>query len=188
VRGAVLLMALAGMVASGLNLLVPLALHDSGWTTPAIGAVFTVASALFIVTSTGFARAGERVVGLGVPAVVLASTAAALVLTADGALVTTLAGLLLLRGPLLAGLYTLTYPIGLAGAARAGVGSGAVSGVINSAYAATTVVTPLLAGAATEAYGFAVPYLALSALAGLLAAGLGRDRRRARAGAAWDVT
>ncbi len=133
-----------------MNLLVPLQLDDNGLSEGLIGVVFSAGAGVFIVASATVARLAHRtarveVVGaaalmlIGVLGIVLASSA-------TGAVV----AFLLLRAPLLAVLFTIAFPLAAAGARRAGVGAGAVVGLLNVLWGVATVVAPVGAGAIAE--------------------------------------
>jgi MFS family permease len=70
-----------------------------------------------------------------------------------------------LSAPLRAFLYTTSYPLGAAGGPCAGVGAGMVMGLLNGAWALTTVVGPLAAGALAQAIGERASYGLLQAIA-----------------------
>ena len=150
VLGAIVATALGGLTAGAVNLLVPLQLDDNGLSEGLIGVVFSAGAGVFIVASATVARLADRtarveVVGaaalmlIGVLGIVLASSA-------TGAVV----AFLLLRAPLLAVLFTIAFPLAAAGARRAGVGAGAVVGLLNGLWGVATVVAPGGAGAIAE--------------------------------------
>ncbi len=66
--------------------------------------------------------------------------------------------------PLRALLYTIAYPLGAARAPWAGVGAAVVLGLLNGAWALTTLVGPLAGGALVEAVGARGTYAALQAV------------------------
>jgi MFS family permease len=61
--------------------------------------------------------------------------------------------------------YTASYPLGAAGGPRAGVGAGTVMGLLNGAWALTTAIGPLSAGALAQGLGERAGYGVLQALA-----------------------
>jgi len=108
-----------------------------------------------------------RRAGLKVPAVLLAAVSLALAIspaTLSGGAVAVVAAMCL-SAPLRAFLYTASYPLGAAGGPRAAVGAGTVMGLLNGAWALTTVLGPLSAGALAQVIGERASYGVLQALA-----------------------
>ena len=62
-------------------------------------------------------------------------------------------------------MYTASYPLGTACGPRAGVGAGTVMGLLNRAWALTTAIGPLSAGALVQGLGKRAGYGVLQALA-----------------------
>lgn len=62
-------------------------------------------------------------------------------------------------------MYTASYPLGAACGPRAGVGAGTVMGLLNRAWALTTAIGPLSAGALAQGLGKRAGYGVLQALA-----------------------
>lgn len=144
---------LGGLAGGMISLLAPLEVHVADFSSASIGLVFSIAALLFIVGSALTVWAGERAVK--VPAVLVAAVSPALALspaTVSGgaiAVVTTAC----LSAPVRAFLYTASYPLGAAGGPRAGVGAGTVMGLLNGAWALTTAIGPLSAGALAQGLG-----------------------------------
>lgn len=159
VLAAVLLMVMLGIVNGTINLLVPLELRANGLSASEIGLAFSVSSAVFVAGTVLVARAAGRGVGLG-----LAGVAAGVYAVLLGVPVLTTATLALLvfvvvRGPVWATVSTLPYPLGAIGADRAGIGHGAVVGMLNVAWGGSNAVGPLLAGALAGVGGAALGFL-----------------------------
>jgi MFS family permease len=187
VLASLLAMLLLGFMGGGVHVLVPLQLRANGLSAGEIGLAFTAASTIFSVVSAAVAREGSRAATLrvagaaallfGLPIlIVLVSSSTAAVLA-----------FVLIRAPFWATLNTIAYPLAVAGAWRAGVGRGAVVGVLNLAWGAASVVGPLVAGGLAQAGGERWAYLpllagALAAAAWLLAAS--EARRAGEAGVA----
>jgi predicted MFS family arabinose efflux permease len=147
VLAAVLLMVMLGIVNGSINLLVPLELRANGLSAGEIGLAFSISSAVFVAASVAVARAAGRGRGLG-----LAGVAAATYAMLLGVPFLTTATLALLvfvvaRSPAWATVSTLPYPFGAIGAERAGIGYGAVLGVLNVAWGGSNALGPVLAGA-----------------------------------------
>jgi predicted MFS family arabinose efflux permease len=156
---------LGGLAGGMISLLAPLELHVAGFSGASIGLAFSTAALLFIAGSAATVWAGERAVK--VPAVLLAAVSLALAIspaTLSGAAVAVVAAMCL-SAPLRAFLYTASYPLGAAGGPRAGVGAGTVMGLLNGAWALTTVLGPLSAGTLAQVVGERASYGVLQALA-----------------------
>jgi MFS family permease len=85
------------------------------------------------------AAVGVLGLALALPAVTTATAALAL--------------FLLLRSACNAAMSTVAYPLASLGAAEAGIGAGAAIGLVNAAWATSTVVAPLAGGAIAQAAG-----------------------------------
>ena len=166
-KSAFALMALLGLVAGIVPLLLPLALDENGLSAGEIGAVFSGAAAVWIVASaiaTRLARQTVQVsaVGLGTLALAAVLLLPALTLATAG-----IAVFLLLRAVTQAPLSTISYPLAEMGARISGIGSGTVIGLANVAWAATAAAGPILGGALAGSLG-ARPTFGLVALGSLL--------------------
>jgi predicted MFS family arabinose efflux permease len=156
---------LAGLVGAMISLLAPLELHARGLSGASIGAAFSTAALIFIAASAATVRLGER--AIRVSAVAVASVAVAVAIspaTASGTAVAVFAAMCL-NAPLRALLYTVSYPLGAARGPGAGAGAGTVMGLLNGAWALTTLVGPLAGGALAHAVGPRATYGLLQALA-----------------------
>jgi len=140
----------AGVTTGVSALLVPERLHAAGASPGEIGLAFSVAGALFVAGSTLTAAAGRRAVRTpvafaGMLALALAVSPATLTL-APWAVVTMLCATTAARSVL----WTVSYPLAAAGAYLRGAGLGVVMGLLNGVWAATALLSPLLAGLAAE--------------------------------------
>jgi len=185
VLAAFLLMIMLGIVNGTINLLVPLELRSNGLTATEIGLAFSVSSGVFVAGTVLVSRAAGRGLGFG-----LAGLAAGVYAVLLGLPVLTTATLALLvfvvvRGPFWATLSTLPYPLGAIGADRAGIGHGAVVGMLNVAWGGSNAVGPLLAGALAGVGGTGLgflPAIAICTVASIWLLGTtARERREATA-------
>ena len=167
ILGALAIMGFAGIVASAVNLLVPLRLGENGLSASKIGLAFSAAACVFTVLSAVLARLGSRAVSARAAGAAVLFLGAALVLPIVSASTPALLGFVLLRTPAFAVLFTIVYPLGGAGAHRAGIGRGAVMAFLNVAWGAATLTGPLLGGALAQTLGerFTYSLLAGSCLA-----------------------
>ena len=187
VTASLALMGLGGLLGGAVNLLVPLQLHQNGVTTAAIGAAFAASAVLFIASSAVVAQLGDRAarasVGAGATAIAAAILLIVLVSTSTAAVV----AFLIVRGPVSAVIYTVTFPLGVRGAREAGIGVATMAALLNIVWALSTLVAPILAGALAQtvgdraAYGLvavlclaAAPWIAAARPAPAAEAGTGR--------------
>jgi len=153
---------LGGLVGGMISLLAPLELHAAGFSEASIGLAFSGAAVIFIAASALTVRLGERAMNVSV--ILLGGVAFALALTpatlsgAAGAVV----AVLCVSAPLRALLFTASYP--LAAASGGGVGAGTAIGLLNGAWAVTSMLGPLGGGALAETVGPRVTYGILQAL------------------------
>jgi MFS family permease len=172
----------SGAVSSASQLLVSGGLHHLGLSTGRIGLAFSVAAVCYIAVSSVVVRLGTRAQTLKFNALSTAALAVALVpaLASTGTVALVMA-LMLSAGPR-AVISTIAYNLasqrsGEDPAHPAHSGSdGVVFGVLNGAWAAATVLMPLLAGAVEQAAGIEIAYLAVIipslAVSGWLVAGV----------------
>jgi MFS family permease len=156
---------LAGISDGVVGLLAPLQLDENGLSSGTIGAVFSLAAAVFLVGSTACVRLGDRVVTIAAAtagSVALAVALVPLVVSTETASV--VAGVAL-RALAVALLYTISFPLAANGALRTGVGRGAALGLVNVGWGAATLLGPLVAGALAETIGARVAYAAVIGLA-----------------------
>lgn len=151
-------MFLGGTADSAVNLLAPLQLDANDLSTGSIGIVFSASAALFIVTSAWVARIGERAVTLGVVGVSALLLAGSFAPALAGSESEAVIASVLARSPFLAVLYTVGLPLGAEAARRAGLGRGAVIGLINVGWGSATAVGPIAAGGLAEAAGERIVY------------------------------
>lgn len=151
----------AGTAATVATLLVPLEMHSAGRSASQIGLTFSLAGAAFVLVSIGATLLQSRVVRVDMALVAI--LALAITLAPAALSTTTLAVVVMLcastatRGVL----WTSAYPLGSAGAERAGVGVGVVTGLLNVVWAGTTLLAPLLAGALLSHTGPRATFAAL---------------------------
>ncbi|HEX3978100.1 MAG TPA: MFS transporter [Solirubrobacteraceae bacterium] len=154
----------SGAVSSASQLLVSGGLHRLGLSTGRIGLAFSVAAVCYIAVSSVVVRLGTRAQTLKLNALSSAALAVALVpaLASTGTVALVMA-LMLSAGPR-AVISTIAYNLASQREDKdpAHPGSdGVVFGMLNGAWAAATVLMPLLAGAVEQAAGIEVAYLAV---------------------------
>jgi MFS transporter, DHA1 family, inner membrane transport protein len=154
----------AGFTASAVFLVVPLQLADEGMGTAAIGVALTASAVGFTLLSTVVAKAGARAATATVGAIAMVALAGPMVLPVVAAGAIPLIVLLVLRGPVTAVLFGISYPLCVEGADEAGLGRGAILGLLNMTWAASAVVGPVVAGGLAQAGGDRLVYVALIAV------------------------
>ncbi len=162
----------SGAVSSASQLLVSGGLHHLGLSTGRIGLAFSVAAVCYIAVSAVTVRLGSRAQTPKFNALVTAALALSLLpALADRGAVTLVLALMLTAVPR-AVIGTIAYS--LASGQRSGDQSsdGVVFGILNGAWAAATVLMPLLAGAAEQQGGPRAGYLVVIIPACLVAGGL----------------
>jgi MFS family permease len=177
IRASLILMGLGGLVGGAVNLLVPLQLHRNGLTSAGIGVVFSAAAVAFIASSAVVARFGERAarIQVGVASALLMS--GVLTILVESHETAAVIGFLLLRGPISALMFTITFPLGVVGARAAGVSLSAVAALLNMMWAGSALVGPVLAGFVTELTSARTTYVLVIALALACAAVMSGARR-----------
>jgi MFS family permease len=150
----------SGAVSSASQLLVSGGLHRLGLSTGRIGLAFSVAAICYIAVSSVVVRLGPRAQTLKFNALSTAALAVALVpaLASTGTVALVMA-LMLSAGPR-AVISTIAYNLA-SQRDDDGTSDGVVFGMLNGAWAAATVLIPLLAGAVEQAAGVEVAYLAV---------------------------
>ena len=181
VLGSMVVIGLIGVVGGGVNLLVPLGLKAHGYSAGDTGLVLTGASIVFVAVSLVVTKLGHRAVSLWVAGMAALLYAAVMTLTVASASAPILVCFAIVRAPSWAVLSTVAYPLGALGARQAGLGSGAMMGVLNFVWGAAGSVGPLLIGVVAQTSGSRTAFvllLALLAAAGawLLGAGIERPR------------
>jgi MFS family permease len=154
----------SGAVSSASQLLVSGGLHRLGLSTGRIGLAFSVAAVCYIAVSAAVVRLGARTHTLKFNAITTAVLAVALVpaLASTGAVA--LLMVLVLQAAPRAVISTIAYSLASQrsdDANSAQSSDGVVFGMLNGAWAAATVLMPLLAGAVEQAAGVEVAYLAV---------------------------
>lgn len=174
-------MVVLGLVAGGVNLLVPLELRQHGLSAGEIGLAFSAASVVFTLASAAVARIGSRLVTLPATGAAALAYGLSFLLLLFGDSATAALAFVLLRAPFWATLDTIVYPLGAAGAHRAGLGKGAVMGLLNLVWGVAATVGPLASGALAEAVGERWAFALLAACCALTgAAALAAHRGLAR--------
>src|SRR5579875_2421484 len=132
---------ISGAVSSVSQLLISTGLHRAGLSTSAIGLAFTAGAVCYISVSGAVVRLGGRVLTLRFNALAAVLAAVGLAPAPRGAI------------------STVAY--GLASGQRRGsaTGDGVVFGLLNGAWAAATVLAPVIAGAFAQSSGAAAGYL-----------------------------
>jgi len=151
--GAVLGLAALGVSSGSVNLLVPLRLDDAGLSPGAIGTAFSVSSLVGIGAALIFMRTPDRLLGLVLAGALTAAYGAIWLLPVASASVAAAVAFILVVGALRSPLSTVSYGVGQSGAAGAGVGTGAVIGLMNLAWGVAAMTAPLVAGAVAGAAG-----------------------------------
>ena len=150
----------SGAVSSACQLLISGGLHQLGMSTGRIGLAFSASAICYIAVSAVIVRMRDRARTLKFNALTTGALALALLpALADRGAVTLVVALMLTAGPR-AIISTIAYS--LAAGQRSGEGSdGLVFGMLNGAWAAATVLMPLVAGAVQQAAGDELAYLAV---------------------------
>jgi hypothetical protein len=178
----------SGAVSSVSQLLISGGLHHLGFSSGRIGLAFSAAAVCYIVVSATVVRLGARAQTLRFNALTTAALAFALLpaLAGDG-VVALVAALMLTAGPR-AVISTIAYSLAAGEGEGEGEGEGSpdggadgvVFGMLNGAWAAATVLMPIVAGALEQAAGAQAAYLAViipsCAIAACLMAGAGDAR------------
>jgi predicted MFS family arabinose efflux permease len=164
-----LVLAITGAIGGVTQLLVPLQLHQTGFTASATGIAFSAAAGVYILVSGLVVKMGHRATTgrwASVAALVLAlSLIPAALDPATGVLVAVLLGSTAPR----AIVSTVSYPLATASAAEAELADGAVLGLLNGTWAIGLVLAPLMAGAVEQAMSPAAAYMTIVIPAALLA-------------------
>jgi predicted MFS family arabinose efflux permease len=175
------LVLVASSASSAIYLLVPLQLHDDGLSARGIGAAFSIGALVFIGTSVLVGRLAARAVRIVVGGVSVGLLAAVLLLPVVSATVPSLVSLLVLRSPLFAILFGISFPLAAWGAEQAGIGKGVVLGMLNGVWALANVIGPIAGGALAQLAGRSSVYLVLVAACAAAALWLVPWRRAAPA-------
>ncbi len=182
--GAIAIMLLGGVGDGVVNLVAPLQLGDQGLSSGEIGAVLSIASTIFIVSSAAVARVGRRAVSLPLAGLMAALQAVALIPVLASGAVAPIVATVLARSVAVGPPYAMAFPLGALGAARLGFGTGTVNGLMGVVWGAANFVGPLAAGAVIAGPGDRAAYALLAAWCLLIALVLVRAGRREDAAAA----
>ena len=166
-KTALVVMALLGVVAGVVPLLVPLLLDENGLTAGQIGAVFSAGAAVWILASGAAARNANRTVRAMAAGIGVVALGAVLVLPVLTAATAGIAAFVLLRAAAQAPLSTISYPLADGAARVSGIGTGTVIGLTNLVWGAAAAASPVIGGALAERMG-ARPTFALIALTAAL--------------------
>ena len=156
-------LAVAGAVGGVIQLLVPLQLHQAGFSASATGLAFSAAAGVYIVISALTVKLGDkattvRTATLAGLALALSPLPAALPATFHAG-AAGLIGVLLLTTMPRAVISTVAYPLATDSAELGELGPGIVIGLLNGTWAAGLVLAPLLAGAVDQLAGPGPAYL-----------------------------
>jgi predicted MFS family arabinose efflux permease len=167
----------ASCASAAIYLLVPLQLHDDGLSAGSIGAAFSVGALVFAAGAWVIARMGGRAMQVVVGGAAVGLLAIVLVLPVISTTVPALVMLLVLRSPLFAVLFGISYPLGGLGADRAGIGRGVVLGLLNGVWALSNVLGPVAGGALADVAGRSSVYVLLAVASAFTAAWAWPQRR-----------
>jgi predicted MFS family arabinose efflux permease len=179
VLGSLVVIGLIGVVGGGVNLLVPLGLKAQGYSAGDTGLVLTGSSIVFVAVGLVVTRLGGRAVSLWVAGMASLLYAAVMTLTLVGTSALVLVSFAIARAPFWAILSTIAYPLGALGARKAGLGSGAMMGVLNFVWGAAGSLGPLLIAVVAQTAGSRTAFVLLLALlagAGVWLLGSGIER------------
>jgi MFS family permease len=189
VRNRSIVAAIAAVVAAGLSwnvayLLAPNQLHARGVGAGSIGLVLSVAAVLYVIGSAAASSFGPKAVRVKVIIFSLAALAFSFLPAVASEAPATLTFMLCAGAVTRAVMWTVSYPLAARGAEQRGLGLGVVMGAVQAIWAATSVISPMVAGAAAGSAGPAVVYFlaALATLAILAVAVAWMSRRQV---AAW---
>jgi MFS family permease len=159
VIGGALALAVSGAVGGVTQLLVPLQLHDFGFSAGATGIAFSAAAGVYIAVSGTVVRMGRRATTVRWAALASLALALSLLPAVLGPGAAGLIGVLLLSTAPRAVVSTICYPLATEAAADAALGNGIVIGLLNGTWAIGLVVAPLLAGGIDQLAGGGPAYL-----------------------------
>jgi MFS family permease len=183
VTASLALMGLGGLLGGVVNLLVPLQLHRNGVATASIGAAFGASAVLFIASSAAVAHLGERAAQAGVGAVAAALAGATMILVLVSSSTVVVVAFLLVRGPVAAVLFTVTFPLGVRGGRAAGISVGTVAALLNIVWAFSALVAPVAAGALAQTAGDRAAYGLMAVLSIVVASAVASGAPRLRSAA-----
>jgi MFS family permease len=153
VGGGLALVGLLGLVFGVVSVLVPLRLAENGLSEGEIGLVFSATAAIFIAVSWAVARGGARHVTLQMAAALGFAQAAALLIPIASISTLALVAFLVIRAPIWGTSSTIAYPLTSEGAHRAGLGRGAIFGLLNLGWGVAAVAGPLFGSTIAHTLG-----------------------------------
>lgn len=152
-KTALVVMALLGVMAGIVPLLVPLLLDENGLTAGQIGAVFSAGAAIWIVASGAAARNAGRTVRAMAAGIGVVALGAVLVLPVLTVATAGIAAFVILRSVAQAPLSTISYPLADGAARVSGIGTGTVVGLTNLVWGIAAALSPLAGGALADGIG-----------------------------------
>jgi predicted MFS family arabinose efflux permease len=162
VLAAALLMLVAGLAESVVNVLAPLQLDENGLSASAVGTVLAVGAGVFVAVSSVVVRLAHRSAGIrwgAGSALVLGLALVPLVVSeATPPVVTGTIG----RVAVLGVVYTIAFPLAAAGAYRAGIGRGSVNAVLMASSGVANTIGPLAGGGLADGVGERMAYVAVA--------------------------
>jgi MFS family permease len=172
------------------DLLVPLRLDEHGFSAAGIGLALSLASVAFIAMSALTARHADRYATMRLAAVWTLMMGASITLAALSTSTIGTLVFLAIAGASSGVLIALTYPLGVVGARRGHFSVAVVGALLNMIWAGAGLIGPAAGGAATQAFGDRVAFLALTVIAVGSAAWmwLRRDRESIDPGEATEAT
>ena len=153
VLGGLALVGLLGLVFGIVGVLVPLGLAANGLSSGEVGLVFSATAGVFVAVSWIVARSGTRPVSLRLAAILAFAQAAILLIPIASLSTIALVAFLFCRAPIWGTSSTISYPLTADGAHRAGLGRGAIFGLLNLVWGIAAVAGPLLGGAIAQVVG-----------------------------------
>ncbi len=172
-------LALCTGAASLLQLLVPVQLHDSGHSAQEIGLVFSAGALVYLGMCAVWVQVGPRITNLRANAWLAVLLAVTLVPPVIGPGIMWVTAAAVLSGVPRSAISAVSYALATDGRDAHGPGRGTVIGVLNSAWAAATVVVPVVAGTLNTLGGPRLAYAAAAAATAATAAALRRGARPA---------
>ena len=173
---AVVTSAMLGAVTGAIGVLVPTVLADNGIGSAGIGVVVAVSSCVWVTAAAWSGRIRGRV-SLRIVGTVAAALAVTWVLPVVSASSAAVVSFLIVAAACRALLGALLYPLG-ATATNGEASTAALSGVLNLAWAAPALLTPLAAGVALEHDAPRLAFAVMCAVGAMVAAGMLATGRR----------
>lgn len=161
--GGMWLLVLPALLFGVVAVLVPLRLHDGGWSGVAIGAVFLVTAGIETLLNPLLGRFTDRRGRLLPVRVALAASVVVSIAFALASSPPLVAALVVAAGLAYGAFYTPGMSLLSDAAERRGIAAGLAFGAMNGAWAAGNVVGPAAGGWLAEIGGDALPYLLLAA-------------------------